>query len=33
MWAFADRGTYCPIVFNWFEKVKALDEVPVAKSY
>jgi hypothetical protein len=24
MWAFADRGTYCPIVFNWFEKVKAL---------
>jgi Fe-S-cluster containining protein len=24
MWAFADRATYCPIVFNWFEKVKAL---------
>jgi Fe-S-cluster containining protein len=24
MWAFADRATYCPIVFNWLEKVKAL---------
>jgi len=24
MWEFADRATYCPIVFNWFEKVKAL---------
>jgi len=24
MWDFAERGTYCPIVFNWFEKVKAL---------
>ena len=24
MWAFVDRATYCPIVFNWFEKVKAL---------
>jgi hypothetical protein len=24
MWEFADRGTYCPIVYNWFEKVKAL---------
>jgi Fe-S-cluster containining protein len=24
MWAFTDRATYCPIVFNWFEKVKAL---------
>ncbi len=24
MWDFADRATYCPIVFNWFEKVKAL---------
>ncbi len=24
MWAFADRATYCPIVYNWFEKVKGL---------
>jgi Fe-S-cluster containining protein len=24
MWEFADRATYCPIVFNWMEKVKAL---------
>ena len=24
MWDFADLATYCPIVFNWFEKVKAL---------
>jgi len=24
MWDFADRATYCPIVFNWFERVKAL---------
>ncbi len=24
MWDFADRAAYCPIVFNWFEKVKAL---------
>lgn len=24
MWDFADRATYCPIVFNWFEQVKAL---------
>jgi uncharacterized protein len=24
MWAFADRATYCPIVFNWLERVKAL---------
>lgn len=24
MWALADRATYCPIVFNWFAKVKAL---------
>jgi uncharacterized protein len=24
MWDFVDRATYCPIVFNWFEKVKAL---------
>lgn len=24
MWDFADRATYCPIVFNWLERVKAL---------
>ena len=24
MWDFVDRATYCPIVFNWFERVKAL---------
>jgi hypothetical protein len=24
MWEFVDRATYCPIVFNWFEKVKTL---------
>ena len=24
MWAFADRATYCPIVFNWLEAVKGL---------
>ena len=24
MWAFADRATFCPIIYNWFEKVKAL---------
>lgn len=24
MWAFVDRATYCPIVFNWMEKVKGL---------
>lgn len=24
MWEFADRATYCPIVFNWFEAVKEL---------
>ena len=22
MWEFVDRATYCPIVFNWMEKVK-----------
>ena len=24
MWEFVDRATYCPIVFNWLEKVKSL---------
>ena len=24
MWEFVDRATYCPIVYNWFERVKAL---------
>jgi Fe-S-cluster containining protein len=24
MWQFVDRATYCPIVYNWFEKVKTL---------
>jgi uncharacterized protein len=24
MWDFADRATYCPIVFNWLEQVKDL---------
>lgn len=24
MWDLIDRATYCPIVFNWFAKVKAL---------
>jgi uncharacterized protein len=24
MWAFVDRATYCPIVYNWMEKVKGL---------
>ncbi|HXP84735.1 MAG TPA: YkgJ family cysteine cluster protein [Bryobacteraceae bacterium] len=24
MWEFADRATYCPIVFNWLEAVKDL---------
>jgi hypothetical protein len=24
MWAYVDRATYCPIIFNWFAKVKAL---------
>ena len=24
MWDFADRATYCPIVFNWMEAVKDL---------
>lgn len=24
MWAFVDRATFCPIVYNWMEKVKGL---------
>ena len=24
MWEFVDRATYCPIVYNWMEKVKKL---------
>jgi uncharacterized protein len=24
MWQFVDRATYCPIVYNWMETVKAL---------
>jgi Fe-S-cluster containining protein len=24
MWALIDRATYCPIVYNWMEKVKSL---------
>jgi Fe-S-cluster containining protein len=24
MWDFVDRATYCPIVYNWLEKVKGL---------
>lgn len=24
MWAFVDRATYCPIVYNWLEMVKKL---------
>ena len=24
MWEMVDRATYCPIVFNWFDRVKAL---------
>ena len=24
MWQFIDRATYCPIVYNWMEKVKDL---------
>ncbi len=24
MWDMVDRATYCPIVFNWFDRVKAL---------
>ena len=24
MWQFVDRATYCPIVYNWMESVKAL---------
>ena len=24
MWQFVDRATYCPIVYNWMEKVKGL---------
>ena len=24
MWDFVDRATYCPIVFNWLERVKKL---------
>jgi Fe-S-cluster containining protein len=24
MWDFVDRATYCPIVFNWMEKIKGL---------
>jgi len=24
MWQLVDRATYCPIVFNWFDRVKAL---------
>jgi len=24
MWAFVDRATYCPIVYNWMEQVKGL---------
>jgi hypothetical protein len=24
MWDFVDRATYCPIVYNWLERVKGL---------
>ena len=24
MWQFVDRATYCPIVYNWMEKIKGL---------
>jgi Fe-S-cluster containining protein len=24
MWAYVERATYCPIVYNWMEKVKGL---------
>lgn len=24
MWDFADRATYCPIVYNWMEQIKGL---------
>ena len=24
MWAYVDRATYCPIVYNWMEQVKGL---------
>jgi Fe-S-cluster containining protein len=24
MWQFVDRATYCPIVFNWMERIKGL---------
>ena len=24
MWDFVDRATYCPIVYNWMEKIKGL---------
>jgi len=24
MWEFVDRATYCPIVYNWMEKIKGL---------
>ena len=32
MWAFANRATYCPIVYNWMETVKKLTKFTPKKS-
>ena len=32
MWALVDRATYCPIVYNWMEKVKGLTKFRPASS-
>ena len=32
MWALVDRATYCPIVYNWMEKVKALTKFRPSSS-
>ena len=32
MWELVDRATYCPIVYNWMEKVKALTKFRPSSS-
>ena len=32
MWQFVDRTNYCPIVYNWMEKVKALTKFRPSSS-
>jgi Fe-S-cluster containining protein len=32
MWDLVDRATYCPIVYNWMEKVKALTKFRPSSS-